>query len=151
MLQFIVLPYNYSFCPFSSTPFSPSDFTFPTLPSPACHPTTSTYSTLTTHLLAYCANCTYSHPSAIPETSTLHNTRTTPLHMQGSKNAIAPTPLSPPPHPPLKPPLLVPPFQITHESISTQTSINTPTPIPTVYRYNHHGVLYIICKQLFWN
>jgi hypothetical protein len=43
----------------------------------------------------------------------------------------------------------MPPLPITKVSISGQTTITPPT--PTVYRYYHQGVFYIIGKQLFWH
>jgi hypothetical protein len=138
MLQYIVLPPNYSFCPFSSTlpPSSPPLFIF----SPTCHHTTSPSHPLTS--LLYPLNTTPN--PAIPDTSTLHyNNRNIPKQTQGPQN---PSYLYIFPHPP-------PPFSTTFiNSPKSITSLITTTPsTPTVYVYYHQGVFYIIYKQLVWH
>jgi hypothetical protein len=132
----IVLPPNYSFCPFSSII---SLFLYLLLlSSSTCHHTTPPSYRLTTHWPINYTNCTQSQPPAIPNTSTLHyNNRNRHKHTQGSQNPAAPTPFPPLNHLFSCIPFLVPALPITQISIFSLITITPKT--PTVYGYYHQG------------
>jgi hypothetical protein len=84
-------------------------------------------------------------PPAIPDTNTLYyNSRNIPKHTQGPQNLASLILL--PPIPPFHFSATLPTMKV---SISSQTTIATPT--PNVYRYYHQGVLHVIGKQLVWH
>jgi hypothetical protein len=96
VLQSIVLPSNYPFCPFSSTLFN--IFAFSSYHSPTCHHISSPSYTFTTDWLDYHTNHTPLIPPAIPDIITFHyNSGNTHKHTQGPKHPAATIALSDPP------------------------------------------------------
>jgi hypothetical protein len=146
MLQFIILPLNYSSCPFSST-------LSPIFTSPLSSPNLSPHYLFLLHMHDPLTSLLYQlytspafwnpwqkHPSLQQKYTQTHTRATKPSSPHFSSST----------HPSLFPlPLLMPLLPITQFSIYSLITVTAPS--NTVYRYYHQGIFYMICKWLVWH